>query len=58
MTLPYTLVLPVPSAHRVTHLCHIILSPEVISASSHDIPVTFFWVSLFYLFSICTYFIA
>jgi len=35
------LVLLMPSAHRATQLSHIVLSPEVFSASSHDIPITF-----------------
>jgi len=30
----------VPSAHRETHHRHIVMSPEVISASCHNIPIT------------------
>jgi len=29
----------VPSAHRAAQLRHIVLSPEIFSASSHDLPI-------------------
>jgi len=55
-----SLVLPVPSAHRATQLRHIVQSPAVVSASSHNITIAFrsssmvdlqFFLSLPFLFS-------